>query len=317
MRTNKTIGRVRHEDRIPRRLPRRFMMQAMPPERARCRGLDPRLRGCRARSRALPAPRGPRAGQWPARLPQGRQQRRASGAVRAAERVAFDDGWSSGQVRFEDLLSRPTTVSEDRAKSVLTFNQSPDLGFDRSVNPYQGCEHGCTYCYARPSHAFMGLSAGLDFNPAVCQVRRCEAARRRPAQAELPGRADLLGTNTDPYPSSGGETDGGDRRARHLPSSDNHRHQIGRDPARSRSAGGHGRARVGAGRDFGDHAGQRAVAADGAAMLVSGTAAGGGAALSDARAGSGHGLPGIPGLNDSELETILARARKPGRGRRR
>ena len=88
-----------------------------------------------------------------------------AGRFELREQVAFDDGWSSGQVRFEDLLSRPTTVSEDRAKSVLTFNPSPDLGFDRSVNPYRGCEHGCTYCYARPSHAFMGLSAGLILKP--------------------------------------------------------------------------------------------------------------------------------------------------------
>ena len=171
-----------------------------------------------------------------------------AGRFELQEQVAFDDGWSSGQVRFEDLLSRPTTVSEDRAKSVLTFNQSPDpTGFDRSVNPYRGCEHGCTCCYARPSHAFMGLSAGLVVrNPAVCQVRRREAARRRPAQAELLGRADRAGDQHRSVSAdrAGVETDGGgDRRARHLQSSDNHRHQVGRDPARSRSAGGHGRAR--------------------------------------------------------------------------
>ncbi|MEC8038606.1 MAG: PA0069 family radical SAM protein, partial [Pseudomonadota bacterium] len=123
-----------------------------------------------------------------------------AGRFELQEQVAFDDGWSSGQVRFEDLLSRPTTVSEDRAKSVLTFNQSPDLGFDRSVNPYRGCEHGCTYCYARPSHAFMGLSAGLDFETRLFAkydvARLLEDALRKPNYRVAPI---ALGTNTDPY----------------------------------------------------------------------------------------------------------------------
>ena len=123
-----------------------------------------------------------------------------AGRFELQEQVAFDDGWSSGQVRFEDLLSRPTTVSEDRAKSVLTFNQSPDLGFDRSVNPYRGCEHGCTYCYARPSHAFMGLSAGLDFETQLFAkydvARLLEDALRKPNYRVAPI---ALGTNTDPY----------------------------------------------------------------------------------------------------------------------
>lgn len=124
----------------------------------------------------------------------------SAGRFEVHEHVAFDDGWSSGQVRFEDLVNRTTTVSEDRAKSVLTFNQSPDLGFDRSVNPYRGCEHGCTYCFARPSHAFMGLSAGLDFETRLFAkydvARLLEEALRKSNYRVAPI---ALGTNTDPY----------------------------------------------------------------------------------------------------------------------
>ena len=123
-----------------------------------------------------------------------------AGRFEVTEHVAFDDGWESGQARLEDLIQRPTTVSEDRAKSVLTFNESPDLGFDRSVNPYRGCEHGCTYCYARPSHAFMGLSAGLDFETKLFAkydvARLLEDALRKPDYQVAPI---ALGTNTDLY----------------------------------------------------------------------------------------------------------------------
>lgn len=122
------------------------------------------------------------------------------GRFESREQVAFDDGWGSGQVRLEDLVERPTTVAEDQARSVLTFNQSPDLGFDRSVNPYRGCEHGCTYCYARPSHSFMGLSAGLDFETKLFAkydvARLLEDALRKPGYRVAPI---ALGTNTDPY----------------------------------------------------------------------------------------------------------------------
>lgn len=122
------------------------------------------------------------------------------GRFELTEHVTFDDGWDSGQIRLEDLVQRRTTVSEDQARSVLTFNQSPDLGFDRSVNPYRGCEHGCTYCYARPSHSFMGLSAGLDFETRLFAkydvARLLEDALRKPGYQVAPI---ALGTNTDPY----------------------------------------------------------------------------------------------------------------------
>src|SRR3970282_1140375 len=74
-----------------------------------------------------------------------------------------DDGWGAG---YEDVAetSRPRTqVREERARSVISRNQSPDVGFSQSINPYRGCEHGCVYCFARPSHAYLDLSPGLDF----------------------------------------------------------------------------------------------------------------------------------------------------------
>jgi DNA repair photolyase len=69
----------------------------------------------------------------------------------------------------------PTSLTEDRAKSALSYNESPDLGFDRSINPYRGCEHGCIYCYARPSHAYLGMSPGLDFESRI--LLKPDAAR--------------------------------------------------------------------------------------------------------------------------------------------
>src|SRR5438105_14630083 len=72
-------------------------------------------------------------------------------------RIAFDDGWRS----IEDLPPFETTVTEERARKIITRNDSPDISFDRSINPYRGCEHGCVYCFARPTHAYMGLSPGV------------------------------------------------------------------------------------------------------------------------------------------------------------
>src|SRR3954462_15884140 len=82
-----------------------------------------------------------------------------SGRYKAEARVAFDDGWQS----LDELPPFKTTVSADTARKVITRNESPDIGFDRSINPYRGCEHGCVYCFARPTHAYLGLSPGLDF----------------------------------------------------------------------------------------------------------------------------------------------------------
>ncbi|HCL63792.1 MAG TPA: radical SAM protein, partial [Rhizobium sp.] len=82
-----------------------------------------------------------------------------SGHFEPHERVAFDDGWES----LEDMPPFRTEVQVERPRTVITRNDSPDIPFDRSINPYRGCEHGCIYCFARPTHSYMGLSAGLDF----------------------------------------------------------------------------------------------------------------------------------------------------------
>lgn len=106
-----------------------------------------------------------------------------------------DDGWD----RTEETPHR-REVSEERARSVISWNASPDLGFDRALNPYRGCEHGCLYCYARPTHAWLGLSPGLDFETRL--IARPDAARVLEKELAKPGYrvAPLaLGSNTDPW----------------------------------------------------------------------------------------------------------------------
>ena len=111
-------------------------------------------------------------------------------------REFVDDGWDMAE---DEILSR-TEVSEERPRSVLSRNNSPDVGFDRSINPYRGCEHGCIYCFARPTHAYLGLSPGLDFEtkliarPGAAEVLRKELSRRGYQPAPI-----AIGTNTDPY----------------------------------------------------------------------------------------------------------------------
>src|SRR3954451_13351770 len=83
-------------------------------------------------------------------------QSNASGRYEPLARAAFDDGWRT----LEDLPPIQTTVTEERARKGITRNESPAVSFDRSINPYRGCEHGCVYCFARPTHAYMGLSPG-------------------------------------------------------------------------------------------------------------------------------------------------------------
>ena len=83
----------------------------------------------------------------------------ATGRYEPLARIAFDDGWRT----LDDLPVFKTTVQTDATRKIITRNESPDIGFDRSINPYRGCEHGCVYCFARPTHAYLGLSPGLDF----------------------------------------------------------------------------------------------------------------------------------------------------------
>lgn len=123
-------------------------------------------------------------------------QSNASGRYEAEARVAFDDGWQS----LDDLPAFRTTVAIDTARKVITRNTSPDIGFDRSINPYRGCEHGCVYCFARPTHAYMGLSPGLDFESKL--FAKPDAPALLEQELAAPGyepRLIAIGTNTDPY----------------------------------------------------------------------------------------------------------------------
>ncbi|UNK42492.1 PA0069 family radical SAM protein [Luteimonas sp. S4-F44] len=114
--------------------------------------------------------------------------------------VAEDDGWEALQMLQDEASAPETVVVEERARSVLSRNRSPDVGFDRSVNPYRGCEHGCIYCFARPSHAYLDLSPGLDFETRL--FAKTNAAERLRIELAKPGYvcAPLaLGINTDAY----------------------------------------------------------------------------------------------------------------------
>ena len=108
---------------------------------------------------------------------------------------AFDDGWQQDVPH-----TRATEVRQELAKSVITRNRSPDVGFDRSLNPYRGCEHGCIYCFARPSHAYWDLSPGLDFETRL--IAKTNLAERLEEQLSRPGYLPApiaLGVNTDAY----------------------------------------------------------------------------------------------------------------------
>jgi len=121
----------------------------------------------------------------------------ASGRYEPVVHEAFDDGWTA-----DDETPAPlrTTLTPEHARTIIAKNTSPDIGFDRSINPYKGCEHGCIYCYARPSHAWMGLSPGLDFESRI--FFKPEGARL--LEQELAARKYVckrihIGGNTDPY----------------------------------------------------------------------------------------------------------------------
>ncbi|MCS6878312.1 MAG: PA0069 family radical SAM protein [Geminicoccaceae bacterium] len=122
-----------------------------------------------------------------------------AGRFARTEIEPFDDGWG-GLAERAAQPARPTEVRPDRAQSLLTRNRSPDVGFDRSANPYRGCEHGCIYCYARPSHAFLDLSPGLDFETVIfAKERAAELLRAELARPGYVCAPIALGTNTDVY----------------------------------------------------------------------------------------------------------------------
>jgi len=120
----------------------------------------------------------------------------ASGRYEPLARVAFEDGWQN----IDDLPPFKTSVTLDATRRIITRNDSPDISFDRSINPYRGCEHGCVYCFARPTHAYLGLSPGLDFESKLFMKPNAPELLERELSA--PGyepKIIAIGTNTDPY----------------------------------------------------------------------------------------------------------------------
>jgi DNA repair photolyase len=123
-------------------------------------------------------------------------QSNATGRFEPVAAVAFDDGWQT----IEDLPPFKTEVAIDTARKVITRNTSPDIPFDRSINPYRGCEHGCIYCFARPTHAYLGLSPGLDFETKLFMKPDApELLERELSARNYVPRTIAIGTNTDPY----------------------------------------------------------------------------------------------------------------------
>jgi len=119
-----------------------------------------------------------------------------TGRFEPTTREDFDDGWTT----LEELPAFNTDVQVEKPRTIITRNDSPDISFDRSINPYRGCEHGCIYCFARPSHSYMGLSAGLDFESRL--FAKPDAPRlleRELAKAGYQPKTIAIGTNTDPY----------------------------------------------------------------------------------------------------------------------
>ncbi|MFN3550080.1 MAG: PA0069 family radical SAM protein [Mesorhizobium sp.] len=119
-----------------------------------------------------------------------------SGRFEALRRDVFDDGWDT----IEDLPPFKTEVQMEKPRSIITRNESPDISFDRSINPYRGCEHGCVYCFARPTHGYMGLSAGIDFESKLfAKPDAAKLLERELAKEGYEPRTIAIGTNTDPY----------------------------------------------------------------------------------------------------------------------
>ncbi|MGA3303951.1 MAG: PA0069 family radical SAM protein [Methylovirgula sp.] len=145
----------------------------------------PRRRGEEAEARTLEPPKRGRGAQS-----------NDSGRFEILSRFSFEDGWNIP----EELPPLATSVTMERPKTIITRNDSPDISFDRSINPYRGCEHGCVYCFARPTHAFMGLSPGLDFESKLFAKEGAAALLERElaAKAYQP-KTIAIGTNTDPY----------------------------------------------------------------------------------------------------------------------
>ena len=118
------------------------------------------------------------------------------GRYEPIQRAAYDDGWGT----LDDPPPLPTEVTLEKARAIITRNDSPDISFDRSINPYRGCEHGCIYCFARPTHAYQGLSPGLDFETKLfAKPNAAELLEKELSAPSYRPRTIAMGTNTDPY----------------------------------------------------------------------------------------------------------------------
>lgn len=132
----------------------------------------------------------PRKGRGAAINPEGRFE--------TVEREAYDDGWTCDEAENERALK--TRIVEEKAASIITRNNSPDIPFTQSINPYQGCEHGCSYCYARPTHAYRNLSPGVDFETRIfAKVNAAELLRKELSRPGYRCEVISLGANTDAY----------------------------------------------------------------------------------------------------------------------
>jgi DNA repair photolyase len=122
------------------------------------------------------------------------------GRFESVEREAYDDGWVQEHPEGDDRRALKTQITEERAASILSRNQSPDIPFTQSINPYQGCEHGCSYCYARPTHAYRNLSPGVDFETRIfAKMNAAELLRKELSRPAYKCEVISLGANTDPY----------------------------------------------------------------------------------------------------------------------
>jgi DNA repair photolyase len=121
----------------------------------------------------------------------------ATGRYEPRAQEAFDDGWTADD---EPAAPLRTQLTPEHARTIIARNKSPDIGFDRSINPYKGCEHGCIYCYARPSHAYMGLSPGLDFESRIFfKPHGARLLEQELANPRYRCKRIHIGGNTDPY----------------------------------------------------------------------------------------------------------------------
>ncbi|MEM1287941.1 MAG: PA0069 family radical SAM protein [Pseudomonadota bacterium] len=119
-----------------------------------------------------------------------------SGRYERLERILQDDGWES----LAELPKIKTEITLEAARHIITRNTSPDISFDRSINPYRGCEHGCIYCFSRPTHAYMGLSPGIDFESRLfSKPNAADLLRKELAKPGYKAKPIAIGTNTDPY----------------------------------------------------------------------------------------------------------------------